>query len=345
MSNIIKLKNSGTASATPSYLEYGELALNYNDEKIFYRNSLNEIAEFDLSLEALIGPQGPQGPQGPPGTLSTGVLDDLSDVSTSMPSSGDFLKWNGTAWINDSIDLGSDTTGNYVSSLVAGTGVALTNNSGEGATPTISIGQAVETSSSVSFSSVTAGGVTAGVSGSTTISTDSGDLTIAPASLIVNIGNDLVATGSITGSSIITNSIVFEGSTADANETTLQVADPTADRTITLPNATGTVSLAEIIIAQQTANYTLVLSDKDKMVEMNVGSANNLTVPPDSTDNFAVGSQITILQTGTGQTTIVAGSGVTVNATPGLKLRARWSSVTLIKRAANTWVALGDLQA
>jgi hypothetical protein len=38
-------------------------------------------------------------------------------------------------------------------------------------------------------------------------------------------------------------SLVFEGSTNDGNETTLTVADPTADRTITLPNATGTVAL------------------------------------------------------------------------------------------------------
>ena len=35
--------------------------------------------------------------------------------------------------------------------------------------------------------------------------------------------------------------LVFEGSTDDANETTLTVADPTADRTITLPDVTGTV--------------------------------------------------------------------------------------------------------
>ena len=39
----------------------------------------------------------------------------------------------------------------------------------------------------------------------------------------------------------VTTSVVFEGSTADAYETTLTVVDPTADRTITLPNVTGTV--------------------------------------------------------------------------------------------------------
>ena len=45
------------------------------------------------------------------------------------------------------------------------------------------------------------------------------------------------------GTSVFETKIVFEGATDDANETTLQITDPTADRTITLPNLTGTVSL------------------------------------------------------------------------------------------------------
>ena len=53
------------------------------------------------------------------------------------------------------------------------------------------------------------------------------------------------AGGIITGALEIgtTGSLVFEGATADGNETTLTVADPTADHTITLPNLTGTVAL------------------------------------------------------------------------------------------------------
>lgn len=94
---------------------------------------------------------------------------------------------------------------------------------------------------------------------------------------------------------------------------------------------------------EETASYTLVLSDAGKIVEMNVGSANNLTVPLNSSVEFPVGTNITILQTGAGQTTIVATGGVTINATPGLKLRTQWSSATLIKRATDTWVAIGDL--
>jgi hypothetical protein len=99
-----------------------------------------------------------------------------------------------------------------------------------------------------------------------------------------------------------------------------------------------------LLIVEKTASYTLVLSDKDKLVEMNSSSANTLTVPLNSSEAFPVGSQINILQTGTGQTTIdPVDSGVTINATPGLKLRARWSSATLIKRAENVWVLAGDL--
>lgn len=47
----------------------------------------------------------------------------------------------------------------------------------------------------------------------------------------------------------VTTSIVFEGATADAFETTLTVTDPTADRTITLPNSSGTVALTSDIVA------------------------------------------------------------------------------------------------
>ena len=95
----------------------------------------------------------------------------------------------------------------------------------------------------------------------------------------------------------------------------------------------------------QTASYTVGIADAGKLVEMSNASANNLTVPLNATVAYPVGTQINILQTGAGQTTVVATGGVTINATPGLKLRAQWSSATLIKRATDTWVLVGDLSA
>ena len=57
--------------------------------------------------------------------------------------------------------------------------------------------------------------------------------------------NKTLASPTITGTPGVDTSIIFEGATADAYETTLTVVDPTADRTITLPNATGTVVLKD----------------------------------------------------------------------------------------------------
>jgi hypothetical protein len=106
---------------------------------------------------------------------------------------------------------------------------------------------------------------------------------------------------------------------------------------------TGNVLLSELPTSAQSASYTLVLADKAKVVEMSVGSANNLTVPLNSSVAFPTGTQIHIVQTGSGQTTVVATGGVTINSATTLKLRAQWSSATLIKRAENTWVLVGDL--
>jgi hypothetical protein len=109
--------------------------------------------------------------------------------------------------------------------------------------------------------------------------------------------------------------------------------------------ATGPAGDPTLVLNPEVTSYTLVLGDASGLVEMNVGTANNLTVPLNSSVAFAVGAQISILQVGAGQTTVVATGGVTVNATPGLKLRAQWSSATLIKRATDTWVLVGDLSA
>jgi hypothetical protein len=106
---------------------------------------------------------------------------------------------------------------------------------------------------------------------------------------------------------------------------------------------TGNVILSELATNNQTASYTLVLGDKAKVVEMAVGSANNLTVPANASVAYPVGTQIHIVQVGSGQTTVVAADGVTINTATTLKLRAQWSAATLIKRAENTWVLAGDL--
>jgi len=109
----------------------------------------------------------------------------------------------------------------------------------------------------------------------------------------------------------------------------------------------GLLTYASLVqtINAQTASYALVLGDAFKLVTMSVGSANNLTVPLNASVAFSVGTRIDLAQIGAGQTTVVATGGVTINATPGLKLRAQYSGASLVKTATDTWLLFGDLAA
>ena len=88
------------------------------------------------------------------------------------------------------------------------------------------------------------------ISGSTLSSSDSTLITIDDGLNVtgnLSVDGNLTVTGTLTSVNSqtinITNSFSFEGSTPDGNETQLTVVDPTADRTITLPNATGNVAI------------------------------------------------------------------------------------------------------
>jgi hypothetical protein len=92
----------------------------------------------------------------------------------------------------------------------------------------------------------------------------------------------------VSGLTLSDGSIVLEGATADAHETTITVTDPTADRTITLPDATGTVALtnnkldafaattsAELagVISDETGTGALVFANTPTLVTPNIGAA------------------------------------------------------------------------
>lgn len=369
---------------------------------------------------------------------SATVLDDFQNVTVPSPSSGDFLKYNGTAWVNDAIDLGTDTTGNYMSNVTAGNLITVTHTPGEGSSASIAVANGtsgqiivanatgvatwvtesgditvdasgvtsissnvivnadINTSAGIALSKLASGSsaqvVLGNATGVPTFTTISGDIAVSNtgvvtiqansvalgtdttgdyvASLVAgsgitlsnNSGEGATPTVALTSNSLTVNgtSIALGGSgTVTANASTLTGtslnssvtgSSLTSVGTLTSLTVSGNVAVTgavidHVITNQQTASYTLALTDDGDLVEMNVGTANNLTVPADNTVNFPIGTSIDILQVGAGQTTIVAASGVTINRATGLKLRAQWSAATIIKRAANTWVAIGDLSA
>lgn len=91
-------------------------------------------------------------------------------------------------------------------------------------------------------------------------------------------------------------------------------------------------------LALKSADYTLVLSDQNNVIEMSiVTTANTVTIPPNSAVAFPINSRIEVVQFNTGVTSIVAGAGVTLRAPNGLTVPARYNRLRLTKRATNEW--------
>ena len=139
--------------------------------------------------------------------------------------------------------------------------------------------------------------------------------------------NVLPLTGGAMTGAITTNS-TFDGvdiATRDAvltsTTTTANAALPKAGGTLTGAvtgtdaTFTGTATAGGInapihsVNTQTGTSYTLVLGDANGLVDTDNGSANTVTVPPNSSVAFPVGTQVLVVQQGAGQTTIVAGSG------------------------------------
>jgi hypothetical protein len=120
--------------------------------------------------------------------------------------------FTGTVTLPDNtVALGTKTTGDYVASLVAGTGVTLTNNAGETATPTVTIGQAVGTSASVTFAKVdTTGDLTVG--GNLTVN---GTTTTLNTETLAIEDNIVVLNSNVTGSPATNAGIEVERGTSE----------------------------------------------------------------------------------------------------------------------------------
>lgn len=144
---------------------------------------------------------------------------------------------------------------------------------------------------------------------------------------LVSGGGDLSSNRTLT---------VSEASRAEA------MAGTASDKAMTPRRVTEAVAKAGI--NEQTVSYELVLTDEGKIIEMNVGAANTLTIPANADVAFEVGTVIMIVQIGTGQVNVIPAGGVVIRSSGSkTKTYGQYSSLMLYKRAANLWVLTGDL--
>jgi hypothetical protein len=129
------------------------------------------------------------------------------------------------------------------------------------------------------------------------------------------------------------------------------VATLTGTQTLTNKTATGLIYTQTLLTPSFTTNaYTLVLGDQgDILLASNGSTAGTINIPTNASVAFPIGTQITIIQTGSGQLTIqAASSGTTTVASTGAtstapKLRAINASATCIKTNTDTWYVVGDI--
>lgn len=95
----------------------------------------------------------------------------------------------------------------------------------------------------------------------------------------------------------------------------------------------------------QTGSYTLALTDAEKRVRYNSGSAGNITIPTNTSVPFPIGTRIEVAQVGTGQATVIPVDGsVTVVNASSAATRAQHSVLVLYKDSTNGWTVSGDMQ-
>ena len=271
-------------------------------------------------------------------------LGDLGDVTITSATSGDILKWNGTAWVNDSALLAAKA--NLASPTFTGVPAAPT---AAAATNTTQVATTAFVRAEVA-ALVNSAGATLDTLGE--IATALGN----DAALSTTLTNSIALkaplasptfTGTVTlPANTVTSSMILDGTIANINISSSAAIDYSK---LSLSNSISTTDLVSgaarggfnSTLNAQTASYTLQATDLAKLVTIDSASEVNITVPNILSD----GDRIDILRKHlTGGVTIVGGTGVTVYGNPGLKLRGQWSGATLVKLAANTWVAMGDLK-
>jgi hypothetical protein len=253
-------------------------------------------------------------------TLQTGI--GSGDTTMTVPSSGAAtLLLGGVSLAAGNVDqftvvLDPDTANEEIVFITDVSGASFTINRAEAGTAPVA-----HLSGAVIRHSLTSDDLTYYTAGVDNAATAAGTLTFSNKS--ISLG-----TNTVTG-----NLAQFNTALTGADFATLAGAE-------TLENKTLTTPVASIAINAQTTAYTLVATDKSKLVTMTSATAANFTVPPSI---FAAGDIIYVARLGAGTCALTPGAGVTINTTPGLSLRAQNSTAALICTASNTFLATGDL--
>lgn len=162
---------------------------------------------------------------------------------------------------------------------------------------------------------------------------------------ILNV-NDITTTSLTINGTLVTTSVIAFDETLDYNWTGTHTYTIRTTVNGNVVYDAGNICEAVMCLNAQTGTtYTAVLTDNGTLVTMDNASANTFTVPPNSSVAFALGTVLTVRQKGAGATTVVAGSGVTIQvaASKSLVIAEQHEWASLVKEATDTWSIAGGL--
>lgn len=267
-------------------------------------------------------------------------LSALADVTITTIASGELLKWNGSAWINNTIaeaGLATAAQGALADSALQSSdiGVSVQGYSAILAATTASFTTADETKLDGIETGATADQTGAEIKAAYEGEPDTNAYTDAEKSKLAGIeaGADVTDAINVAAAGALMDSEV-------ANLAEVKAFDP-ADYATEADVETTTIN------AQTGTTYTLALTDRGQTVTMDSASANTVTIPTNASVAFAAGSVVTVLQKGAGVTTIAGATGVTVNGVSAGSgaMSAQWQGVALMKIATDEWVVSGAIGA
>jgi hypothetical protein len=141
--------------------------------------------------------------------------------------------------------------------------------------------------------------------------------------------------------SITSGNITDTRTTSSTSFVSLTGTQTLTNKTLTDPVVTESVN------AQTGTTYTPVLTDAKQMVTLSNASAITVTIPPNSSVAYAVGSKIDFIQKGAGQVSFAQGAGVTIRSvgatTTAPKLRVQYSAATCWYEGSDVWYIVGDI--
>jgi hypothetical protein len=169
-------------------------------------------------------------------------------------------------------------------------------------------------------------------------------MTLSSAGLLTIADDFVIKDGGTIGSASDTDAIAIAANGVVTFSQVPVLPDDTIETADIQDNAVTPAKIAGAVNAQTGTAYTSVIGDAFKTVTMSNGSANKLTIPPNSSVAYAVGDRIDVVMLGSGTTSIQGGSGVTVNAvsTGTVAIAAQFAAVSCLKIATDTWVAMGN---